>query len=294
MNDIVSTGQVEVPFYEDQLLVHMGEDGELYVAIRPIVESLGLNWAAQFRRMQRDDIFSEKMKNISVAITATEMRGKGQGAKTFVCLPKQFVSGFLFGINSSRIKDDEVRKKVKLYKEEAHLILDAAFTGDAESAHKALVMKYKRLGYPDAWIEQRRIVISTRTELTGEWKNRGIEGRQYGILTNVIHQHAFDLSIDEHLNEKGLLPEGKKKKPNIRDHMTIMELAITNLGEAATLTEIHETNAQGYTDNLEAARKGGDVAGKARTLYERETGRTVISKSSYIEDRKRLEAGDED
>lgn len=294
MNDIVSTGQVEVPFYEDQLLVHMGEDGELYVALKPLIENIGVDWASQRKRLLRDFTLSKKVKNVSMVITTTETLEQGRGAKTYVCLPKQYVSGFLFGINASRVKNKEVQERVGLYQEEAHLILDAAFTGDAESAHKALVMKYKRLGYPDAWIEQRRIVISTRTELTGEWKNRGIEGRQYGILTNVIHQHAFDLSIDEHLNEKGLLPEGKKKKPNIRDHMTIMELAITNLGEAATLTEIHETNSQGYTDNLEAARKGGDVAGKARKLYERETGRTVISKSSYIEDRKRLEAGDED
>ena len=47
-NELISIGQVTVPFYEDNLLVQLGEDGEIYVALRPIVESLGLSWGSQF------------------------------------------------------------------------------------------------------------------------------------------------------------------------------------------------------------------------------------------------------
>ena len=43
------------------------------------------------------------------------------------------------------------------FQEEAHLFLDAAFTGDAESALEAMRQKYLRQGYDEAWIKLRGI-----------------------------------------------------------------------------------------------------------------------------------------
>ena len=51
-NDLISIGEVQIPFYEDTLLVQFGEDGEIYVALRPIVEALGINWSAQLKRVK--------------------------------------------------------------------------------------------------------------------------------------------------------------------------------------------------------------------------------------------------
>jgi len=285
-NDLISIGEVSIPFYEDNLIVQLGEDGEIYVALRPIVEALGLNWSGQYRRIKRDPVLSEETKMISVAVTATEIRKKGMGAKSHVCLPKQFLSGFLFGINANRVRE-ELRDRVIQWQREAHLFLDAAFTGDAESALEAMRQKYLRQGYDEAWIRQRQITIETRNQLTDEWKMRGVQGRQYGILTAVVHQGAFGMNPSEHRQLKGV------EKGEVRDHMTGLELAFVNVAEQATIANAQGDNAHGYAENREAAVKGGRSAGAARHAFEEEHGRKVISDQSYLEQRKKFQAGED-
>jgi hypothetical protein len=285
--ELISIGEVTIPFYEDRLIVQLGEDGQIYVAVRPIVESLGLDWSAQYRRIRRDPVLSEEIKMISVAVTATEIRQRGEGAKDYLCLPRQFISGFLFGINANRLQP-ELREKVIKWQREAHLFLDAAFTGDAESALEAMRQKYLRQGYDEAWIKQRQITIETRNQLTDEWKSRGVQGRQYGILTAVIHRGAFEMNPSDHRRYKGV------EKGEVRDHMTGLELAFVNVAEQATIANIHSDDAQGYDENYDAAEKGGRSAGVARRAFEEEHGRKVISDQSYLEQRKKLQSGGND
>ncbi len=182
--------------YEDNLIVQLGEDGEIYVALRPIVESLGLSWGLQFNRIKRDAVLSKKLQTLSVFVMNTQ--GGGQNREV-ACLPKQYISGFLFGISVNRIKDEVIRAKVLQFQEEAHLFLDAAFTGDAESAIEAMRQKYLRQGYDEAWIKQRQITIETRNQLTDEWKDRGVQGKQYGILTACPRGDGGALSTEAHL-----------------------------------------------------------------------------------------------
>ncbi len=228
-NELISIGEVTIPFYEDNLIVQLGEDGEIYVALRPIVESLGLSWGSQLNRIKRDAVLNKKIQTLSVFITNTQ--GDGQNREV-ICLPKQYISGFLFGISAGRIKDDIIRAKVLQFQEEAHLFLDAAFTGDAESAMEAMRQKYLRQGYDEAWIKQRQITIETCNQLTDEWKGRGVQGKQYGILTAVIHRGAFGMNPSEHRQHKGV------EKGEVRDHMTGLELAFTNVAEQATIANI--------------------------------------------------------
>jgi hypothetical protein len=286
-SELISIGEITIPFYEDNLVVQLGEDGEIYVALRPIVESLGLDWSAQYRRIKRDPVLSEEIKTISVAVMATEILKRGEGAKDHICLPKQFISGFLFGINANRVKK-ELRENVIKWQREAHLFLDAAFTGDAESALEAMRQKYLRQGYDEAWIKQRQITIETRNQLTDEWKGRGVQGKQYGILTAVIHRGAFDMTPSDHRRYKGV------EKGEVRDHMTGLELAFINVAEQATIANVQVEDAQGYEDNYEAAEKGGRSAGVARRAFEEEHGRKIISDKSYIEQRKKLQSGEDE
>jgi hypothetical protein len=228
---------------------------------------------------------SKKLRTLSVFITNTQ--GAGQNREV-ICLPKQYLSGFLFGISVGRIKNDAIRAKVLQFQEEAHLILDAAFTGDADSARAAMRLRYLRQGYDEAWIKQRQITIETRNQLTDEWKGRGVQGRQYGILTAVIHKGAFGMKPSEHRELKGL------EKGEVRDHMTGLELAFVNVAEQATIANIYSEDAQGYEENYDAAEKGGRAAGVARRAFEEEHGREVISDQSYLEQRKQLQTGGED
>ena len=47
---------------------------------------------------------------------------------------------------------------------------------------------YEKKGYSKSWIEQRERGITTRHNLTDEWRERGAkEGKDYAILTNEIY-----------------------------------------------------------------------------------------------------------
>ena len=283
-HDLISIGEVTIPFYGDNLIIQLGEDGEIYVALRPIVQALGLSWGSQLNRIKRDAVLSKKMKTLSVFVTNTQGEAEGQD-REIVCLPKQYMSGFLFGISAGRIKDKNLRAKVVQFQEEAHLFLDAAFTGDANSAMEAVRQRYLRQGYDEAWIKQRQITIETRNQLTDEWKARGVQNKQYGILTAVIHRGAFGMNPSDHRKLKGV------EKGEVRDHMTGLELAFVNVAEQATIANVQTDDAHGYDENFDAAEKGGRAAGVARLAFEAEHGRQVISDQSYLEQRKKLQDG---
>ena len=137
--------------------------------------------------------------------------------------------------------------------------------------------KYRLKGYDEAWINARIGAITTRNQLTDEWQERGVQGREYGVLTSEIHKGTFDLNVKGHKELKGV------KKGNLRDHMTPLELAFTILGEASTIEEAQENDTQGFEENRQAAQRGGRNAGIARRSFEDASGRPVISDRSYLE-----------
>lgn len=137
---------------------------------------------------------------------------------------------------------------------------------------------YKAKGYSDEWIEKRVRGITVRDELTNEWKKRGVkEGKEYAILTAEISKATFGLTPSEYKSYKGLT----KPNENLRDHMTDLELIFTMLGEAATTEITRNKNAQGFTENKNAANEGGSVAGKARKDLENKSGRKVVTSQNY-------------
>ena len=100
---------------------------------------------------------------------------------------------------------------------------------------------YEKKGYSKSWIEQRERGIITRHNLTDEWKERGAKvGRDYAILTNEIYKTGFGIDAKEYKSIKGL-----HESQNLRDSMTNIELALTNLGEAPAVEFHKNNNSQG-------------------------------------------------
>jgi len=157
---------------------------------------------------------------------------------------------------------------------------------DPELATKRTRALYKAKGYSDAWIEKRMRGIEVRETLTDEWQKRGVkEGAEYAILTAEISQATFGMTPSEYKNFKGL------KRQNLRDHMNDLELIFAMLGEASTTEITKNKNAQGFTENKQAAQQGGAVAGKARKDLEMKSGKRVSNTDNYLqtsESRKRL------
>lgn len=158
-----------------------------------------------------------------------------------------------------------------------------------ELAQKRMKATYRSKGYSDDWIEKRVRGIAIRDELTDEWKRRGVkEAKEYAILTAEISKATFGITPSQYKKHKGL------KRENLRDHMNDLELIFTMLGEAST-TEITKTeDAQGFSENKDAAVRGGGVAGSARKQLEKETSKKVVSEENYISDQKNIVANNKD
>ena len=131
---------------------------------------------------------------------------------------------------------------------------------------------WRKHGRSEKWIEQRMLGQETRNKLTDYWKDHDIkEGREYAILTNIIHQEWTGVSIREHKTMKGL------KSQNLRDHMSEAELIFTALAELSTRQIAESVEATGLAENTIAARRGGGIAKKAKDELEATTGAPVVT-----------------
>ena len=143
---------------------------------------------------------------------------------------------------------------------------------DPELSIDQAVADYRRLGYSEAWINQRMRSIEVRKHLTDEWKRAGLEeGQQFASLTDIIYRQWSGLSAKEYKQLKGL------KKENLRDNMTDLEIAINMLAEATTTQISKNENPKGMAESANVAKRGGTVANDARKAVEKETGMPVVS-----------------
>ena len=143
---------------------------------------------------------------------------------------------------------------------------------DPERSIEQAVADYRRLGYSEAWINQRIKSIEVRKELTDEWKRTGVkEGVEYATLTDIITQQWSGFTTKEYKQYKGL------KKENLRDNMTNLEMAFNILAEASTTELSKQRDPQGVEEQKKVAKEGGSVAKVARKQLETQLGRSVIS-----------------
>ncbi|MDE5575509.1 MAG: Bro-N domain-containing protein [Bacteroidales bacterium] len=142
---------------------------------------------------------------------------------------------------------------------------------DPELSIEQAVNDYKRLGYSDAWINQRIHSIEIRKELTDEWQRGGVQQQQYATLTDIITQGWSGFTTKQYKNFKGL------KKENLRDNMTNLELALNSLAEAYT-TELSKTKSPKNIGAHKAiAKQGAGVARTAKNNMEKQLGHSIVS-----------------
>lgn len=133
---------------------------------------------------------------------------------------------------------------------------------------------YRKKGYSDRWISQRLKGIEARNELTDEWKERGVNEKDYGLLTDDITKTWSGKTTGQYKVFKRLDP---KKKESLRDNMTTIELALNTLAEASTAAISRKEKPQTLKGNRQVARKGGNVAKIARTNLEEQLGQSVVT-----------------
>lgn len=133
---------------------------------------------------------------------------------------------------------------------------------------------YRRLGYSEAWINERMKGKDVRKALTDEWQRTGVSGQQYATLTDIITQEWSGMTTRHYKNFKGL------KKENLRDHMTRTESALNTLAEVAATELSQKVDPKGFIAQKSVAKRGGKVAATARRELEKQLGQSVVRRQN--------------
>ena len=122
MSNQISTQTIS---FNNQSLITVEQNGNHYVAMKPICENIGIDWRAQRQRIVRDEVLCSTV----VIITTVAEDGKN---REMLCLPIQYLNGWLFGIDINRC-NPEIRDTLIKYKKECYQALhDYWFNGKAE------------------------------------------------------------------------------------------------------------------------------------------------------------------
>ena len=150
-------------------------------------------------------------------------------------------------------------------------------TFDPSIAVQRAIDLYRIKGHDEQWITKRIKGIQHRKQLTDVWKNGGInKSSEYGILTNEIYKGWSGMTAKEYKEFKGL------RKESLRDNMSDIEVTLADLGEIATREIAKKKNPKGLNENIEVARRGGQIAGNARKNLEQEIGESVVTSNNSL------------
>ncbi len=111
-----------IPFNGDEIMA-ITKEGKKFVVPKQICENLGIDWSAQKQRIERDSVLSSTM----VMITTVAKDGKD---REMSALPLEYLNGWLFGIDDTRVKE-EIREKVLDYKKQCYTVLYEYFNKGA-------------------------------------------------------------------------------------------------------------------------------------------------------------------
>ena len=145
-------------------------------------------------------------------------------------------------------------------------------TVDPELSFDRAIQSYRRLGYSEAWINQRIKTIEVRKSLTDEWDKSGVQqGQEYASLTDLMSKTWSGMTTREYKRLKGLTKE------NLRDNMTNTELVLNMLAEVAATDISIVRQPVGFKESAEVAKEGAETAKVARERLEQSIGKSAIS-----------------
>lgn len=177
MSNQISTQTIS---FNNQSLITVEQNGNHYVAMKPICENIGIQWESQYNRIRRDDVLNS-------VIFIMNMTGSDSKNYQMICLPIEYLNGWLFGIDINRC-NPEIRDTLIKYKKECYQALhDYWFNGKAErkttvddrtglrNAVNMLVSK-KGLIYSEAYhLVHQRFNVESIEDLTLEQLPQAVE-----------------------------------------------------------------------------------------------------------------------
>lgn len=107
----ISNNTIVVPFHGAELLL-VPFNGEPYVPMKPVVEGMGLVWAAQFVKIK---------SKFAKGVSEIEIPSAG-GTQLMTCLPLRKLPAWLYSVQPNKVAP-EIKDKVIQYQEECDEVL---------------------------------------------------------------------------------------------------------------------------------------------------------------------------
>lgn len=129
-NHMVTVAATHQITFRDSTLICLEQNDELFVAMRPVVEGMGVDWKSQHRKLISDSA------RFCVHHMTTQMPGDDQ-RREMLCLPLRRLNGWLMSISSSKVRP-EIRDTVIAYQQECDEVLFRHFFHDLHIESHAL------------------------------------------------------------------------------------------------------------------------------------------------------------
>lgn len=109
---------VEVPFNGSMMIAQRFDDGEIYAALKPICENIGIAYNGQWERLKRTPWATVRI------IRTVGADGK---QRDMVAISRKTLTMWLATIDTNRLSDEQARHNVTVYQKEAAEALDKYF-----------------------------------------------------------------------------------------------------------------------------------------------------------------------
>jgi hypothetical protein len=102
-----------IPFYGIEIPTAW-VDGVAFVAMKPIVEAMGLSWASQTEKLKKDKRFD---------IETVGFLGKDQRTREMLSLTAEHLHGWLYSINPNKVRED-LRETIITFQKETFKVIN--------------------------------------------------------------------------------------------------------------------------------------------------------------------------
>ena len=217
-------------------------NGQVYWSVIDVVESLEVS---VIPRSYWSDLKNDH-KQLSEKIRQLKVKAEDGKMRETDCATQENIFYIIQYIPS---------KKAHPFKEQFARIVNERIEEEKnpQLAVDRAVRTWQKQGKPEDWIARRLKGIAVRNTTTDTWKAHGIEGNQYGALTNILHVGVFNKTVKEHRKELAVTG-------NLRDNLDDLELLALEFAELASTKLTKHRNSQGY-DKVEKDVKEGSVIG---------------------------------
>jgi len=164
-------------------IYYLDIEGTYWIALKPICEALEISWKNQHEKISnKEDVFNELSRVQGIVAADKKLR-------KMVCLPEQYIYGWIFSIQLSNTMSQQTRLNMKFYKKKCCDILYNHF-------HGTIIKRKQLLNFIE---ENQKIIIKNEKQL----------------LNNELYRITIDLKIENKKFQKLLkIIDNKIKQPN--------------------------------------------------------------------------------